>query len=548
MTHSSLQPSPHLRDVLSETIRFYHLPLWEKSRIDPRKALELGWIEAKNRNFESIENSIYKAKCSRIPSVLVPFDRMDSVYTAMVQYTQSHSMGLILQVPFSVLNLDQVNWLLNQARSIEVDILFDENPSESAGEKKEWIRQLQNVCKVTFHIFVDKGTDWSVFKKTGWLDLSSVWHLYFPYESETHSLNLSVQEIARMMKLLKIKCPDKVFLPPRGIDLWDTRALADLNMEPFFEPCFQTQSQNPAICYSVIIPTYNNQNHLRVVLRHLYQQSIGLDQFEVIVVDDGSSDQTQEKVQTWLSTLPTPFNFKYVFSPRTRERKMGDGQYRAGISRHLGVKNAVGDIFCFLDSDIVVPKSYLSDVGQCLQTFDGIQAKRINLSQAASHLQMNIDQLQSDQDLIPDEPYWQEFLQEKAWHQRPYNWKYVCTHSFSVKKSTYWDIGGLKRNYIFYGFEDTDLGYRLVKNGYRLHLLDREVYHLYHEDQRSEFANLHYLRHQLLTRTAQIFYRHHLDPDIFENLRGFMKSQAPWAVRAKHWFWPSRAMSSLAAL
>lgn len=205
---------------------------------------------------------------------------------------------------------------------------------------------------------------------------------------------------------------------------------------------------------------------------------------------------------------------------------MGDSQYRAGISRNLGVKNTEGEILCFLDSDIIVPKNYLEKVDKALETYDALQAKRINLSRSASSLQFDYEIVDETKDCIPDEPYWEEFVETtKEWDKLAYNWKYVCTHSFSLRKDLFWKIGGLKRNFIYYGFEDTDLGYRLVKRGYKLHLLDVRVYHMFHENTRSEFMNLKSLRHTLLSRTAQIFYLHHLDEDIYENLLGFMEPE-----------------------
>ena len=245
-----------------------------------------------------------------------------------------------------------------------------------------------------------------------------------------------------MVGLLRKKFDSHNFLPPKGVDLWDHRARSDFDMEPFVFPCLQTQSQNPKVRYSVIIPTYNNQNHLRVVLRHLYKQNVGLDAFEVIVVDDGGTDQTQSLVFELLESFPEPMNFKYIFFQRHRQRVMGDSQYRAGISRNLGVKNCQGEILSFLDSDIIVPVDYLQKVDKSLETYDAIQAKRINLSQAASSLSFEYDKMNPKEDLIPDEPYWEEFVEKtKDWDKLPYNWKYVCTHSFSMRKDLFWKVG-----------------------------------------------------------------------------------------------------------
>ncbi|MEM7646801.1 MAG: glycosyltransferase, partial [Pseudomonadota bacterium] len=394
----------------------------------------------------------------------------------------------------------------------------------------EWNPQCLERMFSLNQFFIDSYVTIPVLKSTRWNDclipqLLEVYeeiHLAFGYHRDPGDSYLNCHEVHQLIKKLKARFPKHRFQPPKGVDLWDHRARDDFDMEPYLFPCFETRSLRPKPHFSVIIPTFNNQNHLRVVLRHLYQQNVGLDQFEVIVVDDGGTDQTLPLVMELLKTFDRSMNFKYIFFPRARKRVMGDSQYRAGISRNLGVKNAVGDILCFLDSDIITPPDYLEKVEKELQQWDALQAKRINLSQPASHLNFNYTDCQKDRDCIPDEAYWEKFLETEDWHLMPYNWKYVCTHSFSMRKELFWKVGGLKRNFIYYGFEDTDLGYRLVRGGYRLKLLDLEVFHMFHENTRSEFMNLSSLRHSLLCRTAQIFYLHHLDEDIYENLRGYM--------------------------
>lgn len=522
--HSSITQSNSLKDYISRENKHYYLPLFKQCLFPATVADIVGSNNDKDRSLSEIKSSIIKAKQGFYSHIKVPYDRHgDSFIERVFELSKEAGLGIVLQICSSQLK-DKTFWLELKASlsDLSVEWILDDCSGVIGQRLAEVDRQALNSF---VSIAVHKKILWHQILIPRVLDLFKSFHLYFPYQLDPKSDYLNCKESHKLVGLLRKRFPNHKFLPPKAVDIWDHRALHDFDMEPYVLPCFESQTLNPQIKYSVIIPTFNNQNHLRVVLRHLYKQNLSKDNFEVIVVDDGGMDLTQPLVMEMMAGFEEKMNFKYIYFPRSRKRTMGDSQYRAGISRNLGAKNAVGEIFCFLDSDIVVPRDYLQKVGESLQTWDAIQAKRVNLSETTSHLSFDYDQCDPKTDLIDDEPYWTEFIKTENWHELPYNWKYVCTHSFSLRRDLFWQVGGLKKNYIYYGFEDTDLGYRLVKSGYRLHLLDVRVYHLFHENSRSEFMNLKSLRHSLLSRTAQIFYLHHLDEDIFENLLGFMEPE-----------------------
>ena len=523
-THSSIAVNENLANYVGEDCKYYYLPLYEKTLFDSNINQILGSENFENRSRSGIRASIVKAKVAHYSHVKIPFDRIgDKMITWATGQVVEADLGVVLQVCTSFL-YDE-NFFLGLKKlpvSFEIEWVLD---SAQRTVESRVLELSQFFKKSHMSIAVYKSLDWQNLLSSLLLRTFQDIHLYFSYQLDPAEPILNCKESHHVVGLLRKNFPGINFLPPKGVDLWDHRALPDFDMEPYVLPCFQTSSPDPKVKFSLIIPTFNNQNHLRVVLSHLYKQNVGLDFFEVIVVDDGGTDQTQSLVLDLLKSFPEKMNFKYVFFQRHRKRVMGDSQYRAGISRNLGVKNCEGEILCFLDSDIIVSKDYLAKVDVALQSADAIQAKRINLSQAASSLKFSYESVDETKDCIADEAYWEEFLKTKDWHEMPYNWKYVCTHSLSLRKDLFWKVGGLKKNFIYYGFEDTDLGFRLVKRGYKLHLLDEKVFHMFHENTRSEFMNLKSLRHTLLSRTAQIFYLHHLDEDIYENLLGFMEPE-----------------------
>lgn len=88
--------------------------------------------------------------------------------------------------------------------------------------------------------------------------------------------------------------------------------------------------------FSVIIPTYNRADRLKVALDSLVAQTYKL--FEVIVCDDGSTDNTRDIANCYRENL----QLKYIW-----EENWG-GPARP---RNNGIKEAKGDWICFLDSD-----------------------------------------------------------------------------------------------------------------------------------------------------------------------------------------------------
>src|SRR5438105_538751 len=94
---------------------------------------------------------------------------------------------------------------------------------------------------------------------------------------------------------------------------------------------------NPEV--SIIVPTYNRLPSVERLLTALGEQTHPAAQFEVIVVDDGSTDGTPER----LETLYPAFSLRLL-----RQQHQGPAQ-----ARNLGVSHALADLVLFLDDDVV---------------------------------------------------------------------------------------------------------------------------------------------------------------------------------------------------
>lgn len=105
---------------------------------------------------------------------------------------------------------------------------------------------------------------------------------------------------------------------------------------------------------SIIIPCYNCQETLGEALTSVYTQNLTIP-FEVVMVDDGSTDGTKELMMRLASKYP---NIKCVYHEKNRG---------GGAARNTAIKNASGDtIFC-LDSDDILPPGTLSKMHSFLK-------------------------------------------------------------------------------------------------------------------------------------------------------------------------------------
>ena len=103
--------------------------------------------------------------------------------------------------------------------------------------------------------------------------------------------------------------------------------------------------------FSIIIPVYNRPKEIDELLESITKQDFN-ETFEVLIIEDGSTEKSEEIVKNYESLL----NIKYFF-------KENSG---AGASRNFGMQKATGNYFIILDSDVILPKHYLSTVKKTL--------------------------------------------------------------------------------------------------------------------------------------------------------------------------------------
>lgn len=105
---------------------------------------------------------------------------------------------------------------------------------------------------------------------------------------------------------------------------------------------------------SVIVCCYGGEKTIAATLESLLNQDIESNLFEVILVDDGSKDQTSSIIKYFINTEATSKSqiFKYF-------RKKNEG---LSIARNFGIEKSLSNLVVFIDEDAAANKDYLSTI------------------------------------------------------------------------------------------------------------------------------------------------------------------------------------------
>ena len=205
---------------------------------------------------------------------------------------------------------------------------------------------------------------------------------------------------------------------------------------------------------SVVIATYNRKDLLETCLRCLDAQDYPWQRYEVIVVDDGSSDGSVEMVKDW----PARYTLRCIAA----------AHQGPGPARNLGVAKASGDIVIFLDSDAFASPWFISE-------------------HVKSHRE-------AGQPIFVDGPAIYVSGREVVARPNFISWEIriqafldffgvpFVSVNVSCPRQDFLRVGGFDARFgKAYGYEDTELGVRLRQAGLG-NLRNRRAYVLHHTD------------------------------------------------------------------
>ncbi len=209
------------------------------------------------------------------------------------------------------------------------------------------------------------------------------------------------------------------------------------------------------MCLSLVIPTHNRKD----VLCHCLAAATNQDypDYEVIVVDDGSTDSTGEMVQREF--------------PQVRYLRQEPNRGPAA-ARNRGIEIATGEVVAFTDDDCLLPPDFLS------RLMDGYR-RYPEVAGVGGYLEASKEVLQRN----PFARY-EAYVTHRVYRAGPeeYLGGFECpaggTNSMSYCRRVLREVGGFDESFPYAAGEDADLKWRVVQQGYRLLYIPVKVVHL----------------------------------------------------------------------
>ena len=206
---------------------------------------------------------------------------------------------------------------------------------------------------------------------------------------------------------------------------------------------------------SVVVIAFNEEKNISNILDSLV--ALDYSNFEVLVVDGGSGDGTQEIVK------------KYTKKDKRIKLVVDDGGSITS-SRNLGVKNAKFDYIAFTDADCIVPKDWLRNyVNEFSKYEKEYERKKLNLAGVggANIPPVDCNKFQKALGIVFDSMLGSlGSIQAKVFDADKEAWSISCSNSFYLKKALV-DVGLFSEDLGNQG-EDWEMGYKMQKKGYKL--------------------------------------------------------------------------------
>jgi GT2 family glycosyltransferase/glycosyltransferase involved in cell wall biosynthesis len=203
------------------------------------------------------------------------------------------------------------------------------------------------------------------------------------------------------------------------------------------------RQKSPRPFFSVIIPTYNRQTVLLQCLEALEKQSIAKEEFEVIVVDDGSTDSTE----TFCRNYRPSHAFRYM-------RQLNAG---AGAARRRAVQHAGGEFLLLINDDTIADPNLLAIHREAQNSANHERQAILGNFQfpdsAADHALSRF---------LRSSPFF--FPQATLQPGKHWEYTYFVTCNLSILREAVLDAGSFDAQ--FRVAEDSDLGLRLSRKGF----------------------------------------------------------------------------------
>ncbi|MFE3897439.1 MULTISPECIES: glycosyltransferase family 2 protein [unclassified Priestia] len=272
----------------------------------------------------------------------------------------------------------------------------------------------------------------------------------------------------------------------------------DITDHSLYKMSVKNNHKHP-IKVSIVMPTYNKYHQTSLSLYGLSKQTFPHAEYEVILVDDASSDNTSNI----LKEVDVPFKFKYI--------QMKQNKGRSSV-RNIGINHAEGDLLIFLDGEMLAPPAFIENhykhhvhesnlVVTGAMHYEGVytfimpdynedqvahlkelvgrdpEYRRLyeNYEQTKQHSNVpcplvtkeDIDTNRFQRLSFPNRYFLNSGLKHFGERLEGFTLPYIAflSGNVSVRKANLKKSGLFDETFVGYGAEDWELGYRLYKNG-----------------------------------------------------------------------------------
>jgi glycosyltransferase involved in cell wall biosynthesis len=197
---------------------------------------------------------------------------------------------------------------------------------------------------------------------------------------------------------------------------------------------------------SVIIPARNAAATIEAQLEALRQQTYP-GPWEIVIVDNGSTDGTERLVRAWQKRLP---QLRLANAPQARG---------VNYARNIGCRSSRGALLLFCDADDIVAANWVAAMVEGLQDYDAVggQLERVSLNNPVA--------------VAARPPKWTSTLPD-AFSFLPYAFAANC----GVRKKVWLALNGFDPGYP-YGSDDVEFFWRVQLAGYKVGFIPDAVVH-----------------------------------------------------------------------
>ena len=190
--------------------------------------------------------------------------------------------------------------------------------------------------------------------------------------------------------------------------------------------------------YSIIVPVYNRPNEVDELLQSLCQQTVK--DFEVLIIEDGSIKTCKDVCDKYANILVLHYHAKENSGP--------------GQSRNYGAERAKGEYVIILDSDVVLPNTYIEAIDKSLTSeiiaFGGPDAAHPTFTPIQKAISYSMTSFFTTGGIRGGKAKLDKF--------------YPRSFNMGIRRDVYLQLGGFTK--MRFG-EDIDFSYRIVEAGYR---------------------------------------------------------------------------------